>query len=80
MSSSITDPMDPSDLTPMARKAYDALTDEEDKLAFLKEQSQLKNSLIRASLSQVAARNNSHNLGKSLKQEKSGRDSLGENE
>ena len=48
------------------RKAYDALSSE-DQAEFLKEQEKLHGSLIRASIAQVQARNNSHNVGKHVK-------------
>lgn len=58
--------MTPSDLSPAMRKAYDALSPE-DQTEFLKEQEKLHGSLIRASIAQVQARNNSHNVGKHVK-------------
>ena len=54
--------MTPSDLSPVMRKAYDALPKEEQD-AFLEEQKQLRGSLIRASIAQVQARNTSHHAG-----------------
>lgn len=58
--------MTPSDLSPAMRKAYDALS-QEDQAAFLKEQENLRGSLIRASIAQIQARNNSHNVGNHVK-------------
>jgi hypothetical protein len=54
--------MTPSDLSPAMRKAYDALS-QEDQAALLKEQENLHGSLICASIAQIQARNNSHNVG-----------------
>lgn len=58
--------MTPSDLSPAMRKAYDTLS-QEDQATFLKEQENLHGSLIRASIAQVQARNNSHNVGNHVK-------------
>ncbi len=52
-----------SDLSPAMQKAYDALPPE-DGAAMLKDWEALHNATIRAAISQVMARNNSHNAGK----------------
>lgn len=55
--------MTPPDLSPAMRRAYEALPEEE-REAYLKECAQLHGSLIKACISQVMARNQSHNAGK----------------
>ncbi len=54
------------DLSPVMRKAYDALPEEE-RAQFLEEQKALHRQAVRGAIAQVQARNNSHNVGKHVK-------------
>lgn len=58
--------MTPKDLSPIMRKAYNALNSVEEKEAFLEQYSNLYEQRIRGAVSQVFARNFSHNVGTHL--------------
>lgn len=55
--------MTESDLSPIMRLAYQSLPEEE-REKFLEEYDRLRHNMMRAAISQVIARNQSHNFGK----------------